>query len=86
MYHKHLNGGVMKINSSNVNFLNDEFPIIGEIKKDLKLYPLRQDLQLSIGEGEDLILTKSSRMVHLPYPIRTVEVCLFGRVRYMLNL
>ena len=33
-------------------FLEDEFPSIGEIKKDSLLYELHQDL--SLGEGEDL--------------------------------
>jgi len=33
MYGEHLNGIMMEINSHNVDFLKDEFPSIGEIKK-----------------------------------------------------
>jgi len=52
MYGEHLNGGMMKIDSCNLDFLKDDFPI-SEIKKDLKLCKLRQDIQPSLGEGED---------------------------------
>ena len=37
MYREHPNGGMTEIESRNVDFLEDEFPSIGEIKKDLKL-------------------------------------------------
>ena len=40
MYGERLNGGMIEINSRNVDFLEDEFPSIGEIIKDLKLYDL----------------------------------------------
>ena len=51
MYREHLSGSMIEIESRNVDFLKDEFPSIGEIKKDLKLYKLQQDLQPSLGEG-----------------------------------
>jgi len=51
MYREHPNGGMTEIESRNVDFLEDEFPSIGEIKKDLKLYKLQQDLQPSLGGG-----------------------------------
>jgi len=35
MYGEHPNGGMMKIDFRNVNFLQDEFPSIGEIKKKI---------------------------------------------------
>jgi len=54
MYEEHPNGGMTEIKSRNVDFLEDEFPSVGEIKKDLKLYELQQDIQPSLGEGEDL--------------------------------
>ena len=38
---EHLNGSMTKVYSHNVEFLEDEFPSVGEIKKDLKLYKLR---------------------------------------------
>ena len=44
MYREHPNGGMTKIKSHNVEFLEDEFSNIGEIKKDLELYELQQDL------------------------------------------
>jgi len=40
MYGEHPNGGMIEIESCNVDFLEDEFPSIGEIKKDFKLYEL----------------------------------------------
>ena len=51
MYREHPHGGMTEIASRNVDFLEDEFPSIGEIKKDLELYELQQDLQPSLGEG-----------------------------------
>jgi len=38
---KHPNGGMKKIDSRNVDFLEDEFPSIGEIKKNIELYGLQ---------------------------------------------
>ena len=43
-----------EIDSCNVNFLEDECPTIGEIKKDVELYELQQDIQSSFDEGENL--------------------------------
>ena len=40
MYREHPHGGMTEIESRNVDFLEDEFPSIGEIKKDFKLYEL----------------------------------------------
>ena len=40
MFGEHPNGGMTKVDSHNVEFLEDEFPSGGEIKKDLKLYKL----------------------------------------------
>ena len=41
MYREHPNGGMTEIESRNVDFLEDEFPSVGEIKKDLDLYELQ---------------------------------------------
>jgi len=49
MYREHSNGGMTKIESRNVDFLEDVFPSIGEIKKDIELYELQQNLQPSLG-------------------------------------
>jgi len=54
MYGEHPNGGMAEVDSRNVEFLEEEFPSIGEIKKDLALYELLLDDQLSLGDGEDL--------------------------------
>ena len=40
MYGEHPNGGTTEVDSHNVNLLDDEFPIVGEIKNDLVLYEL----------------------------------------------
>jgi len=45
---------MIEIESHNVDFLEDEFQSIGEIKKDLKPYELQQHLQPFANEGEDL--------------------------------
>ena len=53
-YKEHLNGGTTDDDSLNVEFIKNEFPSIGEIKKDVELYELQQDLQTSLDEGKDL--------------------------------
>jgi len=40
MYGEHPNGGMIDIDSCNVDFLEDEFSTIGEIKKDVELFEL----------------------------------------------
>jgi len=62
MYGQHSNGGMIEIESRNVDFLDDEFPSIGEIKKDLKLYELQQDLQPSLGICDLGVTTLSSSL------------------------
>lgn len=52
MYREHLSGGMKEIDSRNVDFFEDEFPTIGEVKQDLQLYELQPNLPL--GEGEDM--------------------------------
>ena len=54
MYGEHPNGNMTEIESRNVDFLEDVFLSIDEIKKDLELYKLQQDLQPSLDEGENL--------------------------------
>jgi len=53
MFGEHPDGGMTEVDSCNVDFLEDEFLSIGEIKKDLALYELPLDDQLSLGEGEN---------------------------------
>ena len=66
MYGEHPNGGMIKVDSRNVEFLKDEFPSIGEIKQDTILYKLPLDDQLPHSEGEDLkthLVTKDSALL-----------------------
>ena len=41
MHGEHLNGGMMEIDSYNVEFLDEEFLNTCEIKKDIKLHELQ---------------------------------------------
>ena len=53
MYGEHFDGGMTKIESRDVNFIEDDFPSISEAKQDLQLYEL-QELEGVIpflGEG-----------------------------------
>ena len=52
MYGEHPSGGMKEIDSRNVDFLEDEFPTIGEVKQDLQLYEVQ--LNLPLGDGEDM--------------------------------
>ena len=54
MYGEHHTGGMTEVDSCNVEFLEDEFPSIGEIKNDLALFELPLDDQLSLSEREDV--------------------------------
>ena len=54
MYAEHPNDGMIEIDSRNVDFLEDEFPAIDEVKKDIELFELQQNIQPSFGEGENL--------------------------------
>jgi len=46
---------MMEVGSRNVDFLEDEFPSIGEIKQDLHLYKLQLDTEISLGKEENVI-------------------------------
>jgi len=46
---EHPNGGMKEVDSRNIDFLEDEFPSIGEVKKDLQ-FELQQDLSLDVRE------------------------------------
>jgi len=54
MYGEHPNGGMTEVDSHNVEFLEDDFSSIGEIKNDVALFGLPLDDQLSLNEEEDL--------------------------------
>ena len=54
MYGERPNDGMTEVDSRNVEFLEDEFPSIGEIKQDTMLDELPLNDWLSLGDGEDL--------------------------------
>lgn len=57
MYGEHPDGGMTEIESRDVDFLEEDFPSIGEVKKDLKLYELEEplgDLSPSHMQDEDM--------------------------------
>ena len=75
MFSEQLNDGMTKLDSSNVEFLQDEFPSVGEIKKNPRMYELQQDGQLSLSEGENLNthqIIKDSFLSTLPMSDRNI--------------
>jgi len=54
IYGEHPNDNMMKIESCDVNFLENEFLSICEIKNHLELYEWQHELQPSLDEGENL--------------------------------
>jgi len=85
-YRGHHNGGMTKIESHNVEFFEDEFPTIGEVKKNVELFVLQWDIQPSFVRRRIWILTNSSKVVCLPYPKRMGETCPPWRMRFIVDL
>ena len=58
MYGEHPNGGMAEIESRDIDFIETNFPNIGEANKDLDLYELEEDEGTlpSSSEGEGLVL------------------------------
>jgi len=85
MYGEQPDGGMKEVDSRNVDFLEDEFPSIGEAKRDSQLYELQQDLCL--GEGDDLYtnrITEDDRLFPInrdsgSVPTVPIEVELFAQ-------
>ena len=65
MFGEHPNGGMTEVDSRSIDFLEDEFSSIGEIKQDIQLYELQFDIGLSLGEGENVIPQKSPNKTHV---------------------
>ena len=42
MYGEHPEGGMVEIDSRDVNFMENEFPNVGELKQNLELYELQE--------------------------------------------
>ena len=74
MFGEHPNGSMMERDSHNVEFLEDEFPSVGEIKKDLKLFELQQDDILSLDEGKNLYIHRVTEESTLPTSERDDEI------------
>jgi len=55
-----------EIESRNVNFLEDEFPSIGEIKKDLELY---EDLNSHTVTENGELVQGNELCLHIPTPV-----------------
>jgi len=79
MLGEHPNGGMMEVDSRNIDFLEDEFPSIGEIKQDLQLYELQLDTELSLGEGENVIPQQvTENRTHVLQEM--LRICMYQRV------
>ena len=71
MYGEHPNGCMTEIDSRNIDFLENEFPTIGEVKKDVELFELQQDIQPSFSEGKNLDSNQVTQDGMPPLPERT---------------
>jgi len=58
IYREHPNRGMTEIDFHNVDILEDKFPTIGEVKKDVELFELQQNIQHHSVRGRIWILTK----------------------------
>ena len=57
MYGEHLNGGMTEIESRDIDFIETNFPSIGDANRDLDLYELEEDdgTLPSLSEGGGLV-------------------------------
>ena len=53
MYGKHPNGGMTEIELRNINFIETDFPSIGNANRDLDLYELEEDDGTLPSSSED---------------------------------
>ena len=60
MYGEHPNGGMTKIESRDIDFIETYFPNIGDANRDLELYELEKD------EGTLPSSSKGGELVHCP--------------------
>ena len=74
MFGEHPNGSMTEIDSRNVEFLDDEFPSINKIKKDLAFYELQQDDPISRGEEKNLNTHRVTKGRILPLFRRDDEI------------
>ena len=57
MYGEHPNGGMTEIKSRDIDFIETDFPSIGNANRDLDLYELKEDEGIlpSLSEGGGLV-------------------------------
>ncbi|WRX12315.1 Integrase [Theobroma cacao] len=53
MYGEHLDGGLTEMESRDVDFLEDDFPTIGEVKENLELYEMEEP-QENVSQHEEM--------------------------------
>lgn len=80
MFGEHPNGGMTKIDSRYVEFLEDELPSVGKIKNNLKLYKLQPDDPPSLGEGKNLHTHNVTENSALPVSRRNYKIWLLKRI------
>ena len=72
---------MIEINSNNVELLKNEFPSVGEIKKDLSLYELQQDDLLSLSERENINTHRATKDSVIPVFGRDDKTMLPKRIK-----
>ena len=65
MYGGHQDGGMTKIESRDINFIETDFPSISDVKGDLDLYELEDIID------DVLSLSKGGEITHILYPVIT---------------
>lgn len=55
MYGEYPNGDIIEIESHNIEFIEKEFPSIGEVKKNLGLCKLQEEITLNDSKIWDLV-------------------------------
>jgi len=77
---------MIEIDYCTINFLEDEFATISEIKKDIELFELQQDIQPSLNKGENLNSHQVTQDGMPPLSKGNGGTFLLKRMRFILNL
>ena len=76
-----------EINSRSVDFLKDKSPNFWwNLKRTSICMSYNKTFNHLAVRERSWILTKSPGMVHLPHLIKMVKICLFRRMRFVINL
>ena len=57
MFIEYPNGGMTELASRNIDFLEDQFPEIGEVKNDLELHSYNMNYKKNLSEGGNVSLS-----------------------------